>query len=308
MDAQNPNKRAVELIDWLSVTYSPESLAQWFAPIEGPGLMRTRLIPLTRDTSRWAREKARYGYTHGWKSDNGTIVYAHLTMHGTDCEVGRLGVHVVYPGGALNGLKDHLALLGMHLARGARVRRIDLARDAFYFDIDLEAMLDELRAGDAQTRARSYRLITGTTGQTLYVGSRTSPMLWRGYDKGAQTGAMPAGTWYRFELEVKGDKAHGVAQWIHETGEFSAAEALTTFYQSDCGEYALAMQGTGEYGVIPSDRKVSDTRQWLCDVIAKTVARQVVADEEFMDRFLAAIAEHVTAESDILTIDIKHFV
>ena len=129
MSTQNNNKKTVELIDWLSVTYPPKALSGWFPSIDSAASLQVMLKPLTRDKSRFIRSQARYGYSYGWLSDNGTIVYADLKSKGQDWWVGALGIHIVYPGSALNGLENHLALLGMHLNRGAKVRRIDLARD-----------------------------------------------------------------------------------------------------------------------------------------------------------------------------------
>lgn len=290
MTTQNQdNKHATELIDWLSVTYSPDALRNWFPHIIGPADFHIRLRTLTNDDSLFTKGKARYGYTDGYKSVRGTIVYAHLERHGMDFGIGRLGVHIVYPGSALNSLESHLRLLGMHLERGAKVRRIDLARDTFYFDIDLSAMLNEFLAGDANTRARNCRLITGTVGETFYAGSRKSPTLFRHYDKGAQTGGMPAGIWYRAEIEIKGDRAHGVAMWIHENGEFSAAEAIKAFYQSDCAEWQSAMAGTAQYGVIPSEKKTTDTKAWLINSIAPVVAKHGNQSKQFFEDFWEAV-------------------
>jgi DNA relaxase NicK len=54
------------------------------------------------------------------------------------------------------------------------------------------------------------RFVDGNGGQTTYIGSRASEQMGRLYDKGVERKARPAGTWWRWEVEYKGEHAHAL--------------------------------------------------------------------------------------------------
>jgi DNA relaxase NicK len=64
-------------------------------------------------------------------------------------------------------------------------------------------------------RPAKRTLITDSDGgSTLYIGSRSSDRFARLYDKGREQRALPAGKWWRLELEVKGKSSQKVAEQL----------------------------------------------------------------------------------------------
>lgn len=60
----------------------------------------------------------------------------------------------------------------------------------------------------------NIKLIRSDTGDTLYIGRRDSPLMLRLYDKSFDLG-HPLGTWFRFEVEYKKNKANPAWQaWL----------------------------------------------------------------------------------------------
>lgn len=84
----------------------------------------------------------------------------------------------------------------------ARSTRIDVAFDVF----DSGCLVADLHAAYAKGRAgrknRSYAFYASPNGDTLYLGSRTSDLMVRVYEKGKQM--RMSVDWLRFEIEIKG--------------------------------------------------------------------------------------------------------
>jgi DNA relaxase NicK len=72
----------------------------------------------------------------------------------------------------------------------------------------LARLLERNREGEFQ---EAFRSIYGHTGNTVNIGSRTSPAFVRIYDKGAQIGSIP-NTWLRFETEFKRERARAMTE------------------------------------------------------------------------------------------------
>ncbi len=118
------------------------------------------------------------------------------------------------------------------VAAGARPSRIDLAV-TIQADRDVpdaaRRAYDELRAAYGETGARrSLSLIqSADSGDTLYIGRRTSPVFLRVYDKWRQSGyCWPANTW-RYEAELKATAArNAVAQLSEHNWARSAIQTI----------------------------------------------------------------------------------
>lgn len=174
------------------------------------------------------REKGRHGFAHA------------LRLRGDR------GLHaLVQWGGELHGDRVHAAFSGSRAGDGAalfrelvpqhRVSRVDVAEDVVG-----EGALRELQRLSGKV-ARSHGLKRcrvvpddAAGGETIYVGSRSSPVFVRIYEKGKQlkaTGEMvdaaqlavdlkghPVDSWVRCEIEVK-PKSHAKAAMSHLAAE-----------------------------------------------------------------------------------------
>lgn len=132
-----------------------------------------------------------------------------------------MGLHVILSGDALDDIPvDALTLIRRILATGGSVARIDIAIDDFEKKLNLNKMMADARAARCRTRMSEigfYESINSAsavqTGLTMYVGSRSSDIYFRYYDKrlesiksGISAEDLPS-HWVRGEIEVKGRAA-----------------------------------------------------------------------------------------------------
>lgn len=108
--------------------------------------------------------------------------------------------------------------LGELVNMGANVTRIDIALDDYEKLLTPSRVWRKLRKDHAVIQARSYSRIESHergeefSGDTVYIGSRSSDVFIRIYDKGGQT--RTEGHWIRCEVEIKGDCAKEIASRI----------------------------------------------------------------------------------------------
>jgi phage replication initiation protein len=155
-----------------------------------------------------------HGYRAGLRVGKAVVLYdgqpgmgVHLSMMGEAC-----GDYA-----ARHGVTAWQHFARQVLARGGTPTRGDLAIDDFTGAVTVDQMLAEARAGRTRTRARKAQHVTefdlagdeapagAAHGGTLYIGKRTSRVMVRAYDKGAQQGT--AYPWLRVELELKRERA-----------------------------------------------------------------------------------------------------
>lgn len=232
------------------------------------------------------------GYTDGWELVGGVRIYSNPARPD-------MGVHVIMSGKALQNIvkrgHDLMTLLHDVLALGATIRRIDLALDMHETMASVQDFCDAFRDGKAKTNSRAFREIKGETaaaGHTAYIGSRQSERMMRVYDKAAETGLQQE-TWVRAEVELKGDRANGIANFIVSlplkmaTGAIHAAIIDFADFPT-IPDWKNALQGIeADFGV--SQRKDTDTKRWLLGTCAKSLAKYIVMTD---DLFLPEFVEH----------------
>ena len=263
-------------IDWLSCT---------FAALPAPSNLEpamARMWPI----GGIKRCAPRNGYTAAVTNDAGMLLqYADRLDMGTN---------LLCTGSALSAaselLPDFDGRLYDCLLTSKTVSRLDVAIDS-----KPGGMLPDLvrlcRAGHQITHAQRWSVIEGSEGgQTLYIGSRTSERMMRIYDKAAQMKDKP-GLWDRIELEVKGDAALRLARalathdrpdvirgWINDFCRFNHPEWMKIMTDSDI-HYA------------PSQRKTTDTREWLFYTVAPVIAKlHKQGDHNLINEFLTYVA------------------
>src|SRR5258708_3327033 len=280
------------LIDWISVTYSASQIQ---LSDEQPVKTALRLAPeITGDNSRWTITKGMFGYRHGVRSENGSMLYfsdAASTM----------GVHMSYSGSSLSKLEA--SLFKYHVLRGAKFTRLDVSID-FGGALSIRKLKTLFDVGRSVTQSRTCKLLEGTSGTTLYIGSRTSQKYLRIYDKRAeQKQPRTAPDWYRIVLELRDETAHGVAHYLSENGLEHIPDDIRGF--SDFPTYPTWIEAmdTANTVRIASERKMSDTRKWLIEQVAGSVAREAENDPEFWETFkteVDALRWKIKANSRVL--------
>jgi hypothetical protein len=269
-------------IDWLSYTiHWNQAALQRFISGGSHDKLSTQL---TNHVGPWIVERPAEFYPY---------VYSHAGNAGLRVSISEVGspqgVHISFSGSSLAQVNPR-AVLRNALAMGANVTRIDIAIDTPRW-LDLEGYKDALDRGEAETRARDWNLITGRTGQTLYVGSRTSEKFLRIYNKAAEQ--RVEGSWYRIELECKGDVARGVALHVDGNGYDYFGDIIRGFCHWPniyCWENVTASPTLLEG--IPRPEKRRDTFAWLMKSVVPSVAKLLIDDHEKFVQFLRSVYTH----------------
>lgn len=207
-----------------------------------------------------------------------------------------MGTHIILGGVALTAFREmgaasHL-LLNNFTAWGYRPTRIDLAIDAIDSRIDGLSTWRDFDEKRAETKAATILLVTsGNNGWTLYVGSRSSEKHMRIYNKYAEVdnkAVVPDAVddWVRFEIVCKAHHSRAAASLIQHEGVSNAARSLIQSYARNPSneKWNRVMEGPiTEVG--KSVRKMTNTRRWLMEVAAKTLAREFQADPSVYQEF-----------------------
>jgi hypothetical protein len=122
------------------------------------------------------------------------------------------------------GLERTFRLLTSYYS-DSKITRIDLRRDLRGERITLLEDLEAACHRGELCRARKFKRFDereavgiDRTGYGIYLGSTSSPCFVRAYDKGLESGHSPAGTWVRFEAQLRGDHAQAAAQSLEIGG------------------------------------------------------------------------------------------
>lgn len=268
-------------MDWLSYTVSWENLARdnWVILTDA----MSSAGALAGVINRWTVEKGLHGYRY-------TLV--HQIIEGLRVMVSLpdspMGVHVQLSGAALRGVGIDAAI-GKCLHWKGKPSRVDLALDV-HGDATIDDCVAAWEFGTVVTRAKQYAHITSGTGETFYVGARTSDRYLRIYDKGAQMGTGEA--WTRIEIECKRELAQMAFHGYRLYGGGAVREKIQSFCDFptvDWWNEAMRSQDTVES--FPREQKERNTRKWLMNSVVGAFAREMLADDEFLGEFMEAVAE-----------------
>lgn len=282
MEAQ----KIVHCIDWLQYSVAwPDAITEWpiFAE-EELAILKTCIPAITVQGLPPERPKSdkmvgMQGYT---KSFDMLYATAHVNPNFRSQKIGvRMSGNDLSAYRDLGGTEERL--LGFIRGTKAKASRIDIAFDLFNFDVDLMRIYADWKAGRVKTKARTVQPFTKATrnkdgtiteATTLYFGSRTSEVMVRMYDKGAETGTDL--DWLRVELEIKGDRAVAIAddcyhQGVSEVGRKLLQEFITAapylFWRK------LIATPTAELTRV--SRRLSDRQAWLLNVVIPLLREEI---------------------------------
>lgn len=228
------------------------------------------------------RCKPRNAYRTAYTNKNGAIMQT---------SVGRedMGINVLLTGSVLGSYKWFEVLKLLNDEQG-HFARLDITIDAMNSALNIEGLYNDLKFNDASTRAKKHSLVQSETGLTLYLGSRSSDRYLRIYDKAGQMGE-PGKDWKRVELELSGDRATWVADYIVSEGETSIKDLILDYVDfPDSPEWQSVFRDVTPVQSV-SHKKVSDTQKWLLSTVAKSAAVEMLFDPDFEEKFKQAIAE-----------------
>ena len=262
-------------VDWLSYT------AFWGSqglPRHMQHASRQRLADrVAAGVHVWLEAKPKHGYTSALSSDDikGLSVYQNVQRPD-------MGIHVVWTGRAL-AETELFTLMREMQALQASVTRIDIAVDVPEH-WDIEALYKRGVEKDWVCKVKGKPVMVRSTGDTLYVGSRTSEKFLRVYDKQAEQGAdFP---WTRVELECKGETARGIAGYIALNGLDRIPDLIRGFcdFPNDTA-WMKAMTTPTPPLSIPKAERHSDTDTWLLQGVMPTLVKRVMESADFAKKF-----------------------
>jgi len=208
-----------------------------------------------------------------------------------------MGIHIMYSGKCLNRYRQEGItsndIVRHHAFFGDICKRIDIALDGKDSGLDIKRLYRMLTKNTiAITKSKQYNLITGSSGDTLYIGSRTSEQFMRIYDKAAEQ--HQDGDWKRIELELKGSRAIEVARQYAINGEVAMVDqgkALIKGFANFPDEVWQELTGDLVAMIGKSKDETPDTYKWLLTQVAPTMARYMnsTGDPTVIEKFLAVV-------------------
>lgn len=273
-------------IDWFQYSVKwPDAIWQW--PLE-----RSEAYPIVKtavpfiDASGWKPEgddEHRILPMAGYPSTYDLLyASAHVDPNRPEQKIGvRMTGSNIGAYRSLGGTEGRL--LAFYDKVGGKASRIDLAFDLFGYKVDLMRVYKDWKDGKVKSTCRTVQPFTKATrdnagkvteATTLYFGSRTSELMVRMYDKGAEQNVDL--DWLRVELEIKGDKAPVVATDCGRLGVAAVGKALLRAFITKAPYKFWRELIEGEsVELTPVERKMTAHDAWLLNVILPMIQQDI---------------------------------
>ena len=182
------------IFDWLSLTTRIHSVNDLIS-----------ILGLSSETVVWETVKGAHGYRD-------RLYFGGISLHynGRD----DMGIWLEMSGQGCRsfetyGTGDYAALFELALdePEDVHITRLDVAYDDHSGILDIGEICDDVRAGNYVSRFRGWQVVDGSDGQSVTLGSRSSEVLVRIYDKAAERGLEDGSHWVRCELQLRRDRA-----------------------------------------------------------------------------------------------------
>lgn len=254
-------------------------------------------------TNTWQIAGAGRGYNAALSNEEGM----RLSWH-TDRD--DMGVHAQYSGQALRNCAAQgvtaKAIATHHHSKKHRCSRVDLAIDTKNEGMSIRTLANYTRKHVAALHVKSFSHIKSHDGgETLYLGSRTSELFMRIYNKAAEQGNKPENPadWVRIEIECKGTRAAQLGVIIANQSEAEVAK-LTRGMAKDMADFPhkpwqIAVGDTPIH-IAGSQVKSSKTRAWLLETIAPCLANYMNDNDDlaFLSEFLDIVNSYTKKPID----------
>lgn len=264
-------------VDWLN----------WTAANTGDVWPREMAYPVE---GKLNEARSLHGYTNATENQLGTRVMWHTARKD-------MGVHIMYTGGVLNNHLDNgidaRAIAVFHRERGDRCTRIDVAIDVIDSPMDIARLYRKTQSGYKVPFGRKATLMQSGAGVTMYIGSRTSEIFLRVYDKGVEQGTDD--NWKRVEVELKGNRAAFFVNVLVNNGLMTVGENARAVVKgiADFDDTTWSkVVGTEELHIGKGDRKETDTKEWLLTQVAPAMGKYIqrTGDKALTEQFWAVVA------------------
>ena len=278
-------------IDWLHIN-EPHTPATKLHRTTYPTMGEMRMVPTTPT----------FGYAVGWQNPYGARIMSNDNRQD-------MGVFVGYSSSTIRTYAEKINVLGIdilrwHIHQHHSVSRIDLALDLYNTGAKLTELYELLDTGKYSGTAKTFTHITSANGgETVYIGSRSSDVFIRVYNKAAEQRVSE--DWLRIELEIKGKVATPIARQLCNSAAdnqlYTVAKSLL-FRSAQC-EHKLwhILDKIGTVELATADKKEKDTTKWLLETVALSMAKQCQAAGNF--DLLNAFTDKVVALSGVGVVD-----
>lgn len=263
-------------LDWMSITHRTTPDGEGKSP---DAMLRYALACAPLDKQKSKPVKALNGYKNAIKYTDGTIVQWHAGR-------ANMGTQYLYTGETLRNY-DVFELLCNHIKGGGRARRLDITMDT-NSPINIYKLK---RLGDKKrwiTRCRTVPRYIREKGDTVYIGAQTSEEMVRVYNKRLEQGlGDDAPNWIRIEMKLIDDKAENAARVIEMNGK-SVIPSIIRGYVDFPSHSAWNLAFDKVEGVVlpDSEKRISDTKEWLLTQVASALSKVCQMDKDFGQDFM----------------------
>jgi len=263
-----------EKIDWIA--YTQKNNVDWQFPSYIHG--------------KWKPISPLRNYTNGEENDQGVKRFWNIVRS----DQGRM---VILSGTSLDMIEmDRSHFYGFVAGLDNKVTRVDYCLDIFGTKFNPTAVISHLKGGDYISHARSALKVTDTLlgGFSQYVGTKSSETYTRIYDKAAEQ--KVTGKWTRIETVYQGARAEASLQaYLLHKSTRPLIRAHVEFPKWKAWQRVMA----GDKAKLAIQTKESNTRQWLLTSVAKSIAKELLLDDD--QQFLFDLMERVRFEYKRLT-------
>lgn len=295
------------LLDWIEFT-SFEGIAPEKNIMEEKEILEDVQNVLKMDLSTFKKlDKSLYGYENRLFKDNINILYGATNPN--------MRVHVSMTGKGVRAYEQEHSSIDMIKRVVNKEKhnftRIDLACDIKNEGFSFDTLKMYIDTNSITTRFKRYRYMEQNeihddgiknTGKTIYFGSNTSDIYIKFYDKGKEQGTGE--DWIRCEITLKDERANAVAllinqnirmgniffgilnnylKFVEKTGKDTNKRRWKTapFWEEFIEDVKpLKLTEKGEIGTL------EDTRKWVCDQVAPSLAMLKAYDSEQLERIV----------------------
>ena len=181
------------LVDWVSITSKiHESPGDW-----------AREIAMQRVP--WSSRKGFHGYLKGDYFEGVSIMYHTDSEYRTWLEMSGAGCRAFETYGS--GNFDHLFSLVRNHPEEMNLTRLDIAFDDHTGILDIDRICDDVLKQNYVSRSREWECIFSSKGKSCVIGSPTSEIKIRIYDKAAERGFKDGRHWVRVEMQLRDERA-----------------------------------------------------------------------------------------------------
>lgn len=209
-----------------------------------------------------------------------------------------MGTHIIWPGDAcdLCPIEPEELVTYLHFAK-FKFTRIDMAIDVIDFNLKPQHATREIKYG--RIKSRASKSLTNSDprdpGYTQYVGTKKSEIYLKLYDKAAEMGVEQDHT--RIELTIQGKRApQAAAEIVRRTDYRQLVVAFADFPKWSQWRQIMAVNPVK----LPSQRKASNTEQWLLDQCAPALAKVIYfsSNTDFYEKFKDEVMQRLVELSN----------